>query len=151
MTSSGTLKARDYGNEATRFGFRMVQLTSANFDAQIALQDALQTAVNNVSLGTFSGKSLQAVDAPVAAKATVVNAQRESKWRVTYTDDVDPIGNGSFEIGMPDLSLLIADTGQMDITAGAGAALVTAIENAIVSVLGNAITVLTIIHVGRNL
>lgn len=151
MTSSGVLKAKDYGNESTRFGFRMVQMTSANFDAQVALQDALQTAVNNVSLGTFSGKSLQAVDVPTGAKASVVNAQREAKWRVTYTDDVDPIGDGSFEIAMPDLSLLIADTGKMDISGGAGAALVTAIENAVVSSLGNAVTVLTVIHVGRNI
>lgn len=151
MPSSGVLKAKDYGNEQTRFGFRVVQLTSANFDAQVALVDALQTAANNVSLGTFSGKSVKAVDVKVGVKATDVDAQRESKWRVTYLDTVSDVGDGSFEIAMPDLSLLVADTGKMDVSAGAGAALVTAIENAVVSSLGNAVTVENIIHVGRNI
>lgn len=151
MTSAGTLKALDYGSEATRFGFDMTQLTAANYDAQVALLDALQTAVDNVVLGAFNGKELKAVNVPVGVKAAVVNAQREAKWRVTFTDPTDPIGNGSFEIGMPDLSLLVAGTGLMDTSAGAGAALVTAIENAVVSRLGNAITVDEIVHVGRNI
>lgn len=150
MTSSATLKAKDYSNEATRFGFNMTQVTAANFDAQVTLLDNIQTAVGNVALGTFLGKSMQAVDVAVGPKATVVNAQREAKWRVTYTDDVQPEGNGSFEIGMPDLSLLVAGTGKMDVSAGAGAALVTAIEAGVVSRLGNAVTVDDIIHVGRN-
>ncbi len=150
MTSSATLKAKDYSNEATRFGFKMTQVTAANFDAQVILLDNIQTAVGNVALGTFLGKSMQAVDVAVGPKATVVNAQREAKWRVTYTDDVQSEGNGSFEIGMPDLSLLVAGTGKMDVSAGAGAALVTAIEAGVVSRLGNAVTIDDIIHVGRN-
>lgn len=150
MTSSATLKALDYGSEATRFGFNMLQVTAANFDAQVVLLDNIQTATNNVTLGTWLGKSMQAVNVAVGPKATVVNAQREAKWRVTYTDDVQPEGNGSFEIGMPDLSLLVAGTGKMDVSAGAGAALVTAIEAGVVSRLGNAVTVTDIIHVGRN-
>lgn len=149
--SSFTLKAKDYGAEATRFGASMLLLTSANFVAQLALLDALQTAVDNVSLGNFSGKTLSAVDVAVGPKATDVNAQRESKWRVTFDDDVQPEGNGSFEMGMADLQFLVAGTGKMDTSAGAGAALVTAIENAVLSRLGNAITVTDIIHVGRNI
>lgn len=151
MPSSATLKAVDYSNEATRFGFAMLQLTAANYDAQVALLTALQGAVDNVVLGLFDGKTLTAVNVAVGPKATDVNAQREAKWRVTYTDDVQPEGDGSFEIGMPDLSLLVAGTGLMDIAAGAGAALVTAIENAVVSRLGNAVSVTEIVHVGRNI
>lgn len=150
MPSRGTLKAKDFGSESTRFGFDIVQLTAANFDAQIALVDALQTAVNNVSLGTFSGKNVAALDVKVGVKASDEYAQREAKWRVKYEDDVQPEGHGSFEIGMPDLTLLVAGTGKLDVSAGAGAALVVAIENAVVSRLGNAITVTTIVHVGRN-
>lgn len=151
MPSSATLKGKDYGKEVTRFGFNVVQLTAANFDAQIALVATLQGAVDNVSYGLFDGKTVQAQDVAVGPKATDVNAQRESKWRVTYDDDVQPEGNGSFEIGMADLSLLVAGTGDMDVSAGAGAALVTAIEAAVVSRLGNAVTVTSIIHVGRNI
>lgn len=151
MTSFVTLKALDYGEEATRFGFHIVQLTSANFDATIAAVATLQGAVDNVVLGLFDGKTVQAQDIEVGPKATDPYAQREAKWRVRYTDDVSSQGNGSFEIGMPDLTLLVAGTGKMDITAGAGAALVTAIEATVLSRLGNAVTVTEIIHVGRNI
>lgn len=150
MTSSVTLKALDYGKEATRFGFKIATLTAANFDAQIALVATLQGAVDNVVLGLFDGKTVNAQDIKVGPKATDEYAQREAKWRVSYTDSVDPLGNGSFEIGMPDLTLLVPGTGKMDTTAGAGAALVTAIENTVLSRLGNAVTVDEIIHVGRN-
>ena len=151
MPSAVVLKSLDYGSEPTRFGFNIVQLTAANFDAQVALVATLQGAVDNVVLGLFDGKTIQALDIAVGPKATDVNAQRESKWRVTFTDDVQPEGNGSFEIGMPDLSLLVAGTGLMDVSAGAGAALVTAIENTVVSRLGNAVSVTQITHVGRNI
>lgn len=151
MTSRTTLKGKDYGKEVTRLGFDIVQLTAANFDAQITLVQTLQTAVTAVSYGAFDGITVAALDTAVGPKATDVDAQRESKWRVRYDDDVQPEGNGSFEIGMADLSLLVADTGIMDVSAGAGATLVTAIEAAVVSRLGNAVTVIDIIHVGRNI
>lgn len=151
MASQVFLKALDYGGEATRFGFNIVQMTAANFDAQITLVDNMVTAVDNVVLGQFDGRSVNAQDIAVGPKATVVNAQREAKWRVTFTDDVQVEGNGSFEIGMPDLSLLVPGSGLMDITGGAGAALVTAIEAGVVSRLGNAVTVTKVVHVGRNI
>lgn len=151
MGSSVVLKARDFGDEPTRLGFNTLQITSANIVAQLALIATLQGAIDNVALGNFSGKTVQAEDVPTGPKATVENAQREAKWRVSFTDAINPIGNGSFEIGMPDLSLLVAGTGVMDVSAGAGAALVTAIEAVVLSRLENAITVDTIIHVGRNI
>lgn len=151
MTSSTVIKGLDYGSEPTRFGFNIVQITSANIVAQLALVDALIAAVDNATLYSWVGNTVQARDVAVTLKASVVNAQRESKWRVTYTDDVQPEGNGSFEIGMADLALLIAGTGKMDISAGAGLALVGAIEAVVVSRLGNAVTVADIIHVGRNI
>ena len=151
MPSSVSLKAQDYTDEATRFGFNIVQLTAANFDAQIALVATLQAAVDNVVLGLFDGKTVSALDVAVGPKATDENAQRESKWRVSFTDPTNPIGNGSFEIGMPDLSLLVPGEGNMNVSAGAGAALVTAIEATVISRLGNAITVDKIVHVGRNI
>ena len=111
----------------------------------------MRVATNAVALGVFTGQTVQALDVPIGAKATDVQAQRESKWRVPYTDDVQPEGNGSFEIGMADLSLLVPDTGIMSVSAGAGAALVAAIEAVVLSRLENAITVGIITHVGRNI
>lgn len=150
MTSSVSLKGKDFGGEHTRFGFSTTQMTSANFDAQITLIDAIQTAADNVSYGSFTGLQVSAVDDPVGSAETDEDAQRESKWRVSYDDDVNPLGKGSFEIPMADLSLLIAGSGDMDVSGGAGAALVTAIEAGVISRLGNAITITSIVHVGRN-
>lgn len=151
MGSSVVLKALDYGSEPTRLGFNTLQIDSANIVAQLALIATLQGAIDNVANGLFDGKTVQALDVAVGPKATDVNAQRESKWRVVYTDDVQPEGNGSFEIGMADLTLLVAGTGLMDVAAGAGAALVTAIESTVLSRLENAVTVTQIAHVGRNI
>jgi len=151
MGSSVVLKAKDFTNEPTRFGFNTLQITSANIVAQLALIQTLQDAVDGVALGVFSGKTVQALDVPTGVKAAVENAQRESKWRVVYTDDVTPLGNGSFEIGMPDLTLLVAGEGNMDVSAGAGLTLVNAIEAVVLSRQENAITVLKISHVGRNI
>jgi len=151
MGSSVSLKALDYGSEPTRLGFNTLQITSGNIVAQLALIATLQGAIDNVANGLFDGKTVQAEDVPVGPKATDVNAQRESKWRVSFTDDVTPVGNGSFEIGMADLTLLVAGSGLMDVSGGAGAALVTAIEAVVLSRLENAVTVTDIIHVGRNI
>lgn len=151
MPSSVTLKALDYGKEATRLGFNITQITAANFDAQVAAVATLQTAIQNVSLGLHDGKTIQALDVAVGPKATDDAAQRELKWRVKYLDPTDPIGNGSFEIGMADTQFLVAGEGKMDISAGAGATLVTQIEATVVSRLGNAVTVDEIVLVGRNI
>lgn len=151
MTSTVTLKGLDYGKEATRLGFNITQMTAANFDAQLALVVTLQGAIENVALGLFTGKTVSAQDIPVGPKSTDTAGQREIKWRVKYLDATDPIGNGSFEIGMADTQFLVAGEGKMDISAGAGAALVTAVEAALVSRLDNAITVDEVVLVGRNI
>lgn len=150
--SSVVLKGRDFSNEPTRLGFDIVLITSANIVAQLALVDTLQAAIDAVSLHVFSGKTVSAVDVQTGVKATDTDAQRERKWRVSYVDATDPIGNGSFEIGMADLTpILPGKEGLMDVSAGVGATLVTAIEAALVSRLGNVITVDSIAHVGRNI
>lgn len=151
MTSGVTLSGKDFGNERTSLGFFITTLTSANLDAELVKVQAVQDAINNTVLGTFNGKVVKAIDTQAAGTPIDPNAQRESKWRVTYIDNVDSIGDGSFEIGMPDLSLLVPGTGNMDVSGGAGAALVTALETNLVSRLDNPITVGSIVHVGRNI
>lgn len=149
--STVTLKALDYGKEATRLAFGVIQLTAANFDATITAITTLQTAIQAVSLGTHDGKTVQAQDIAVGPKASDAAAQRELKWRVKYLDATDPIGNGSFEIGMADTQFLVAGEGKMDLSAGAGLTLVTQIELTVLSRLGNAVTVSEIVLVGRNI
>lgn len=150
MTSRATYSGLDYGEEPTRTGVIFPTVSSANFDAVSASVDTVQGLINGVTLHDLTGVSFNAVQTPAGAKSSDREAQREKKWRVSYTDDVDPIGNGSFEIGMADLSLLASDSENMDTSSGAGLALVGGLEANIVSRLGNTITIASIKFVGRN-
>lgn len=152
MTSKVYSKAKDYSNEPTRFGVFFPDITAANYDAQVANIDLLIAAANGVTSGDFNGKQLNAVDVPVPSKAAAESAQRELKWRVTYSDTVDAIGNGSFEIPMADTAELAANGQDLDQSGGsAGEALVSAIQTYCVSRLGNAILVESVKLVGRNI
>lgn len=140
----------DYSGESTRFGVYITDLTAVNFDAQITAAQAVQTACQNVSLIAFDGIQVLALDTPKeTAKPASPYAQRESKWLVTMSDNVNANLN-QFEIGGPDLTLLASDGATLDVSAGAGAALVTALEANLISRDGNAMTFVQAIHVGRN-
>lgn len=152
MPSTVVLSGNDYDVERTSHRFFVPTLTSANLDAGLTDITTVQGAINDVSHIDHNGKSVKVVDTQASGAAAAKAGQREVKWRVSYSDDVDPIGNGSFEIGGADLDLLGgAGSGDLDTSAGAGLALVTQIEAKLVSRLGNAITVVSIKHVGRNI
>lgn len=151
MPSTVTLGNVDYGAEKSNFGLRIPTVTAANFDASITNVDSLQAAIDAVLLQATSRRVVKVEDVPYGGSAASQSAQRETKWRVIFTDDVDPIGNGSFELPCADLTLLNPGSGEMNTSAGAGAALVAELELNMVSRLGNAISVSKIIHVGRNL
>lgn len=151
MTSSVELGSVDFSQEKSRFQVYVPTVTAANFDATVTAIDTVQAAVNGVVLQATSRRVLKAEDVPYGPASVDPVAQRESKWRVTFTDAVTPNGNGSFEIPCADLTLLLPGSGEMDTTAGAGLTLKNAIEANLVSRLGNAITVDKIIHVGRNI
>lgn len=150
MTSTISFSGKDYGGEKTTVGMYLGDVSAASYDARITSIAALLAAINNVTYGDFTGQTFNAVKVAVGAKATDDGAQRERKWRVTYTDDVNPVGNGGFEIGMADSQHLASDSENMDVSGGVGAALVGAIEGNCVSRLGNAITVQSIKLVGRS-
>lgn len=152
MPSSAVLSGNDYDSERTSHRFFVPTLNSGNLDTVLGNITTVQNAINGVSLITHNGKSVKAVDTPASGSAAVKSAQREIKWRVVYSDTVDPIGNGSFEIGGADMSLLGgAGSGDLDTSAGAGLTLVTALEANLVSRLGNSIQVDSIKLVGRNI
>lgn len=150
MTSRGSLRGKDFGGESTSVGFRLPTATSANFDALVIDMQELQDAFNGVTIGDLTAKKLNTIDEEVGPDAASPLAQRENKWRVTYTDNVDANGNGSFEIPMADLTQLVAGGELLDVSAATpGETLVNAIEANIVSRLGNAITVQSVRFVGR--
>lgn len=149
MTSRVTFTGKEHSGKATRTKLYLPDVSSANFDAISTDVDELQAAIDGVSLITFGGLKWAARDEPVGGAAVDDAAQRELKWLVRYTDDVNPIGNGNFEIGGADTSLLGSGTEFMNLGAGAGLALKTAIEANAVSRLGNSITVTNVQLVGR--
>jgi hypothetical protein len=150
MTVRANVAAIDYSLERTSAGFEMDEITAANFAAQNTAFIAVQTAFNGVSLLTFDGENYPARQLAAASIPVAKAAQREIKWRVKMTDAIDSLGDWSVEIGGADTSLLVANSDDMDLTAGAGLALKNAIEANCVSRLGNAVTVISATLVGRN-
>lgn len=110
----------------------------------------IAVAIDAVSIGYWwNGPMHIGVYPNPRLNATSPNAQRETKWLVSYADNNDPNGNGSFEIPCADLSLLVPNSDVMDLTTGLGAALKAALDAGMRSKLGNPITVTQVKHVGR--
>lgn len=151
MTVKAGFRGLDFTREVTNVEFYMVDLSAANFDARITALNTVQAAVQGVSLIAFDGEFMYAIDtARESATPADPNAQRESKWIVSYHDDVNGFP-GSFTIGGADLTLLDGNTQLMDVAAGAGLTLLNALEANLISRYGNAIVVDEIRHVGRNI
>lgn len=150
MTDRITVSGLDHSNEGTRAGGYISDLTAANFDAQVAAAQAIQTAIQGVSLIAHQGLTITVNNADrETTPAADPYAQREHKWLVTMSDGVaNTLVN--LEIGGADLSLLASDGSTMDVSGGAGAALVTALEANLKSKAGNALTFVKAVHVGRN-
>lgn len=152
MATSVKISGLDRSNEGTSCTVYMADMTALNFDAQVTAAQAVQTAIQNVSLIAFDGLLYPAVQTP-AETALPANgaAQRESKFKVRVADNVEPLGSFSFEIGGADFtSHAPSGSDFLNLTdAGAVQALVTAIETNCVSRLGNPVTVAYIMVTGR--
>lgn len=150
MTSRLTLTVRDYSNELSTVSLPGLDLTAANFDAQDALWDALQTAIDAIIIGIISDRKLLAQDIDVSPDLpTNAFAQRELKWLVRWVGNVT--GQHTSEIPTPDATLTLAGTDNLNLGVGAGAAFVTAFE-AVVRDEGDASSdVQSVILVGRKL
>jgi hypothetical protein len=140
----------DYSYEKTEVGMYITTLTAGNFDAQVTAAQALQTAIQGISLIDFEGLTIRHVDEDTETdQPASAYAQRENKWLIRYTDDTLNTRH-TLEIGGPDLSLTTADGKTLDVSGGAGAAFVTAFEANALSPAGNAVTFVSATHVGRN-
>lgn len=147
--SKVTISGLDKSGEGTRFGVNVTDVTAVNFDAVVTSAEAIQDAAQGVSLISFDGLQLLAVDTPKETDLPASPyAQRESKWLVTMSDDVNARLN-QFEIGGADLTLLASDGETLDVSAGDGLALVTALEANAVSRDGNSMSYVSAKHVGR--
>jgi hypothetical protein len=151
MSSRLNLTYHDYDDEVAQTSFRGVELTAANFDAQDALMNAVRDAVEAVSLGKLNKVGKIASEAsPYSGPADSAQAQREMKWLVRMYDAVTG-ATVNVQIPCPDFSLLEENSNRMDPTSDEYIALVAAIEDFHLSVAENAVEVIDVILIGRNL
>ncbi len=163
MAGYGGFSFLDYDGERSNTSFYTGNITAVSLPGTLTQFGALRTAIDGIILGTIATETLKVFDTKLSNDLpTNQNAQRESKWLVVYEDNqpffdpgVDSIPNEgfrkvfTFEIPTADLTLLIPNTDKMDISAGAGAAFVTAFEAIARSPYGGTTNVLEIRHVGR--
>lgn len=141
----------DHDGEVSTVSVRTVTpANGAAYDAWLTGVQGLEDAIQAVSLGEPRSDAIYVVEEFITSdKASNAFAQRETKWLVRYVQANGE--SGSFEIPCADLSLLVSGQKYMDITAGDGLALVTAINGNVVGRDGALVTVSEIFHVGRNI
>jgi hypothetical protein len=152
MTSQLNYAFRDYADETSTVGVHVTEVTAANFDATVAAQAALLSAIEGVTLGNnFKGSMVANIVKDQPAPATDPASQRELKWMVRAFDAVtyDVV---TIELPCADTDYLeSSNSDKMDISTGNGATLVTQIEATCLSKNGNALEVIEIVLVGRAL
>lgn len=145
----------DFSQEKSTFGLQTRTATSANFDTINGELDTLQAAVLGVVAGTMRTRRLVAqINTVDPADPSDAIAQRELKWLVTLTDDVDG-SKIQREIPTADVGtngLLIAGTDIADLSHAAWVALAAAIDGIFQNPkTGNTVSLSGARLVGRNL
>lgn len=140
----------DHDSEGSSVSLSIPDLNATNINTILTAVTTLQTALENVTLGTL--RQIQVIgqtDVFSGVAPADGNAQRETKWLV---QGVDSSGFGvSMEIPTAMLSLLPTGSGILDLSAGAGLALKQALDAIWLSRHGDPVTVSRVIHVGRNI
>lgn len=142
---------KDFDGESASVQVHAADLNAGNIAAQLTAQSDFGAAINDMSMGSLQtiryGNSVVQLDSwPVDPWA-----QRELKWRVDYRDVVtgEP---GHFTIPCANAALLsITDRGKADFLNTDVQDFITAAEAYVLSKAGNAINIMQIVMVGRNL
>jgi len=151
MASKCSFSYKDYDGESSKCTFDITTVTAANFDATNTAVNALSAAILGVqSENSLQSKRIEAVNNFISrAKATEKTTQREHRWAVTL-EDATTHRLTTHEIPQADVSLVGTDVDTLDLAAGVGETLKTAIE-AIVKFpgTGNAVNVVAIHYTGK--
>ena len=143
------LTFKDYSNETCTFQIEGVAMTAANFEAQRTLQDALVDAIEGIILGSHYKQTIKALVIRDSVNLPVfVEAQRETKWRVSYEDTVTHLIY-SCDIPMANRIKLAEHSDEADREDEDVLAFVNAFEAYARSPDGNAVVVRRITHTGR--
>lgn len=87
MATRNNFQIRDYSNELSNFAVTSVTGNAGNLTAQLALQTALSSAIENLSIGHLDKYTyvIEGLNSPITPSN--VYAQRETKWLVSYMGD----------------------------------------------------------------
>lgn len=143
---------QDYSREKSRVQFDCATLTAGNIAGTIVAMDNLLAAIVATQVEDCTNqKTLVAVDTKVSGSAATEKAsQRELKWIVTLEDDTLHTLS-RHEIPIADPQYVVANSDFMDLSAGVGQALKTAIEAIVDSPAGNSVSVASIRLGGKRL
>jgi hypothetical protein len=151
MASQLEASYQDYSQEMSRIRVNITQMTAANFDAQVTLQNTLLTKILALQVeNAQQNKRVIALNNYITgAAAANPLSQRENKLLVTY-EDATTHAKTRMEIPLFDLTLLLPGTDLIDTTEAAWTEFVTAFEAVVVFPnTGNAVNVLTGQFVGK--
>lgn len=143
---------RDYSREASSVSVRGIEITAANFDAQWAMIHNLQLAITSLTLGVVQAEGFVLKERLSNQAPSNGAANRETKWLVTYEDDVT-YAQGTYELPCADVeteTLRLANTDIADLTDALWIQFISDFEDYARSPLGNAVSVVKAIMVGRN-
>jgi len=144
-----TLTYLDYSNELSRTRFYVQDLDAGNYTAVVAEIQAIQNAVNALSNGAPSQLSWTAENILYPyTLPTMPESQREIKALVSYADNVT--GN-RYQMTIPVFNYdgVQQSTDVIDLTQGGWGPFVTEFEFGGRSPVGNPVTVLSAVLVGR--
>lgn len=149
----GRLNVRyeDYDGEVSTMRVEPIELTAANFDAQVAAAIAFMDAIAAITLGLKTGFQHMNDTKTILGPSSDQDAQRERKWLVQYHDGIT-FKRYTTEIPCADLAQLDPnDRGNANIgDGGVVDAFVSAWEAFVVTPDGNTAIIDEITHVGRN-
>lgn len=150
--ASFDLSVIDYDNEVSRISARITDIDAANYVAVTTAVADLIAAMGAIGLGVFKASAVRTRE--VAYSSTPPSdqtAQRETKWLIRSEDDVThEIVRHEFPCA--DLSLLSGNNDTItDFTPSGLAAFKTAWEAVVKSKVGNAVSLISLQHVGKRL
>lgn len=149
-TNRYSLTIKDYSNEDSTTTVNTKSLTDNV--AYEAARDAFNTAVDNITSGRLAAYTESNIVRLSNQPAIDSSSARELKVLVSYEDTVT---FKKFSVTVPtfrpSLVTMMAGTDLVDITAGSAAAFVTAFEAFVNSPDGNAVSVISMRLVGRNI
>ena len=144
-----TLSYKDFSEEVSSTTVNVNQ--SADYPTYQGLLSSLESAIGAVTNGNQVSREVS-LPQRLSNAAGAAGSMREYKLLIRYEDDVT-FERGYFTIPTFDISAvtMVTGTDRVDLTLAPMPALVTAVQGFVISKVGNSVTVLEAVAVGRNL